>query len=80
MKQRNLMRLLLAASALLFVTACGTTYTHPTKSLQDFDRDKAACEQEARKVLTKRGQVCDSCSVLEETKHCLETKKGWVQK
>jgi hypothetical protein len=35
------MRLLLAASALLWVAACGTTYTHPTKSLQDFDRDKA---------------------------------------
>ena len=74
------MRLLLAASALLFVTACGTTYTHPTKSLQDFDRDKAACEQEAKKVLAKKGQANDSCAVLEETKRCLETKKGWVQK
>ena len=74
------MRLLLAACALLFVTACGTTYTHPTKSLQDFDRDKAACEQEAKKVLAKKGQADDSCAVLEETKRCLETRKGWVQK
>ena len=74
------MRLLLAASALLLVTACGTTYTHPTKSLQEFDRDKAACEQEAKKVLAKKGQANDSCAVLEETKRCLETKKGWVQK
>ena len=74
------MRLLLAASALLWVTACGTTYTHPTKSLQDFDRDKAVCEQEAKKVLAKKGQANDSCAVLEETKRCLETKKGWVAK
>ena len=65
---------------MLFLAACGTTYTHPTKSLQDFDRDKAACEQEATKVLTKKGQPCDSCAVFEETKRCLETKKGWVQK
>jgi hypothetical protein len=74
------MRLLLAASLLLWVTACGTTYTHPTKSLQDFDRDKVVCEQEAKKVLAKKGQANDSCAVLEETKRCLETKKGWVAK
>jgi hypothetical protein len=74
------MRLLLAASALLWITACGTTYTHPTKSLQDFDRDKAACEQEAKKALAKTGQANDSCAILDETKHCLETRKGWVRK
>jgi hypothetical protein len=74
------MKFVLALSALLLAAACGTTYTHPTKSLQDFDRDRAACEQEAKKVLTKKGQPCDSCSVLEETKRCLETKKGWVAK
>ena len=49
-------------------------------NLQDFDRDKAACEQEAKKVLAKKGQANDSCAVLEETKRCLETRKGWVQK
>jgi hypothetical protein len=74
------MRTFLLASAMLLLASCGTTYTHPTKSLQDFDRDKAACEQEATKKLTKNGQPCDSCAVLEETKHCLETKKGWVKK
>jgi hypothetical protein len=74
------MRLLLAVCALLLAAACGTTYTHPTKSLQDFDRDKAACEQEAKTVLAKKGQANDSCAVLEETKRCLEKKKGWVPK
>ena len=74
------MKLRLAVGAFLFVAACGTTYTHPTKSLQDFDRDKAVCEQEAKTVLAKKGQANDSCAVLEETKRCLETKKGWVQK
>ena len=70
----------LVCCSLLLLTACGTTYTHPTKSLQDFDRDRAACEQEAKKVLAKKGQANDSCAVLEETKRCLETKKGWVPK
>jgi len=74
------MKVLLAACVFLWLAACGTTYTHPTKSLQDFDRDKAACEQEAKKVLAKKGQANDSCAVLEETKRCLETKKGWVPK
>ena len=74
------MKLLLAACILLWLAGCGTTYTHPTKSLQDFDRDKAACEQEAKKVLAKKGQANDSCAVLEETKRCLETKKGWIPK
>ncbi|HME46357.1 MAG TPA: hypothetical protein VKF36_24960 [Syntrophorhabdales bacterium] len=74
------MKLLLAAGALLLVAACGTTYTHPTKSLKDFDVDKAACEREAKQVLAKKGQANDSCAVLEETKRCLETKKGWVPK
>ena len=74
------MKLALLCCALLFLCACGTTYTHPSKSPQDFDRDKAVCEQEAKKVLAKKGQANDSCAVLEETKHCLETKKGWVAK
>ncbi len=74
------MKTFLIVGALLFLAACGTTYTHPTKSLQDFDRDKAACEQEAKKTLAKKGQANDSCAVIEETKRCLETKKGWVRK
>jgi outer membrane biogenesis lipoprotein LolB len=74
------MRTFLLASAMLLLAACGTTYTHPTKSLQEFDRDKVLCEQEAKKALAKKGQANDSCAVLEETKRCLETKKGWVQK
>ncbi len=74
------MRFVIAFSLLLLATACGTTYTHPTKSLQDFDRDRAVCEKEARKTLTKKSLPCDDCAVLEETKRCLETKKGWVAK
>ena len=74
------MKLVVAFSLLLFSTACGTTYTHPTKSLQDFDRDRAACEAEAKKTLTKKGLPSDDCAVLDETKRCLETKKGWIPK
>ena len=74
------MKTFLIACAAVFLAACGTTYTHPSKSLQDFDGDKAECEREARKVLAKKGQAVDSCAVLDETKRCLETKKGWVRK
>ncbi len=77
-ERRNHMKAVFIACALFLLAACGTTYTHPTKNLQDFDRDKAACEQEAKKTLAKKGQAADSCAVLEETKRCLETKKGWV--
>jgi hypothetical protein len=35
--------------------ACATTYTHPTKNLKDFERDKAECEVIARKSLAARG-------------------------
>ena len=75
-----MMKLTLLSCLLFALAACGTTYTHPTKSLQDFDRDRAACEQEAKKTLAKKGQANDSCAVLDETKRCLETKKGWVPK
>ena len=74
------MKMAFLACALFFLAACGTTYTHPTKSLQDFDRDRAACEKEARKTLAKKNLPCDECSVLDETKRCLETKKGWIPK
>ena len=76
--KEKLMKMAFVAGALLLLAACGTTYTHPTKSLQDFDRDKATCEEEAKKALAKKGRADDSCAVLQETKRCLEAKKGWV--
>jgi hypothetical protein len=34
---------------------CTTTYTHPTKSVSQFERDRAACELTARKTLAAKG-------------------------
>ena len=41
--------------ALLLVGSCATTYTHPTKSSAQFERDRAVCESIARKKLAARG-------------------------
>jgi hypothetical protein len=34
---------------------CATTYTHPTKSAKDFERDKQQCELIAKKALAAKG-------------------------
>jgi hypothetical protein len=45
-------------SLLLFIfllEACAITYTHPTKSTNDFERDKQECELIAKKALAVKG-------------------------
>jgi hypothetical protein len=41
--------------ALLLLGGCATTYTHPTKGPDAFERDRVACERVARKTLAARG-------------------------
>ncbi len=48
-------RKLLFCIALLLLGACTTTYTHPTKDLSQFERDRAACELAAKKKLAAKG-------------------------
>jgi hypothetical protein len=40
---------------LFFLGGCAITYTHPTKSTKDFERDKQECELLARKTLAAKG-------------------------
>ncbi len=40
---------------LFLLGGCATTYTHPTKSTKDFDREKQECESAARKTLVAKG-------------------------
>ncbi len=40
---------------LLVLGGCTTTYTHSTKGINDFERDKESCELAARKTLAKQG-------------------------
>ncbi|MEN6616927.1 MAG: hypothetical protein ABFD12_10255 [Syntrophorhabdus sp.] len=41
--------------ALLILPNCTTTYTHPTKNVNQFERERAACERTARKTLAAKG-------------------------
>ena len=40
---------------MFFLGGCAITYTHPTKSTNDFARDKQECEALARKTLAAKG-------------------------
>ncbi len=40
---------------LFFLGGCAITYTHPTKSTKDFERDNQECERLARKTLAAKG-------------------------
>jgi hypothetical protein len=40
---------------LFLLGGCAITYTHPTKSLNDFEKDKRECELIARKTLAAKG-------------------------
>lgn len=39
---------------LFFLGGCAATYTHPTKSTADFERDQKECDQLARKTLVAK--------------------------
>jgi PBP1b-binding outer membrane lipoprotein LpoB len=50
------MKTLLLVTILIFLAAgCATTYTHPTKSPSEFEKDRLECEQVAIKSLAARG-------------------------
>jgi len=63
---------LIIALMTLGLTGCAAKYTHPTKTTQDFERDRRDCQAIAEKTAAKKG-----VPVCEETRDCLETKKGW---
>lgn len=65
----------------VFLAACAPAYwSHPTKSTEDFERDRANCSEIAEK--RTRASWGDENYVLlvsEETDRCLELKFGWTQ-
>jgi PBP1b-binding outer membrane lipoprotein LpoB len=40
---------------LFLLAGCAITYTHPTKSAKDFERDERECEVIAKKALVAKG-------------------------
>ena len=72
-------RLITLFFVMAICAACGTTYTHPTKSAKQFDRDKRECELLAEQAAARKGaagQKSDS-RICDEVRRCLEQKKGW---
>lgn len=47
-------RIVLLLLVLFLLAGCAATYTHPTKSTGDFERDQKECEQLARKTLVAK--------------------------
>lgn len=43
----------------IFLLGCTTFYNHPTKSPQEFEKDRLECEHLARQILAARG--IDDC-------------------
>ncbi len=55
LEEETMKSTLLALLLLCMLGGCAATYTHPTKSTQDFDRDKQECERIAKKTLVAKG-------------------------
>jgi uncharacterized protein YceK len=47
--------ILLLFLTLILLGGCTTTFTHSTKGINDFERDKESCELAARKTLAAQG-------------------------
>ncbi len=72
---------LICAAAAVFISGC-TTFSHPTKTQDDFNRDRKECEQYAAanpgdNATCARETV--TCATCEDVKRCLQEKKGWTR-
>ncbi len=60
------------------VAACTPSYTHPTKTSADFERDKAKCKKIAEGIACNNWKWCGNVLVIkDETDKCLRSKYGW---
>ena len=64
---------------ILFIGGCQTTsYKHPTKEAQDFERDKYQCEKIAKRLAADAGYSDNPVVISKELKRCLKLKFGWT--
>lgn len=62
----------------IILTGCARTiYTHPTKTSQDFERDRYECRLIAEQSAANWGSPGNIFMIVEETKRCLEYRYGW---
>lgn len=64
------------------VTACApTVYTHPTKTSEDFERDKYKCTKIAEQIACNNWKMCGNPFIIkDELNKCLQMKFGWRPK
>lgn len=63
------------------VTACTPTYTHPTKTSADFERDYKKCTKIAEQISCNNYKMCGNPLIISsERRKCLESKFGWRRK
>ena len=68
--------LLLACLALSFV-GCQVMYHHPTKTADDFERDKFDCQTVAEQSAYNVGQAGNFWWINSRVNQCLQAKHGW---
>jgi hypothetical protein len=73
---RSLSPLLLILILPVTISACATTYAHPTKNASRFEGDEADCRRTAQSVAAKKVAAGRDCSVCDEIDRCLKMK-GW---
>jgi hypothetical protein len=78
-REASMTRIRYLLLALLFLSGCVATYTHPKKSLADFDTDRKYCQAKAQHMATLKARQGESCIPCDEVKKCLERDKGWVR-
>ena len=70
-------RFLMGMILFLLLGCASTIYTHPDKSVQDFDRDRYECEKIAEQSAANWGMKGNPIYMNLEIKKCLEQKCGW---
>lgn len=61
-----------------FIGCATTTFMHPTKTAQDFERDKYDCTQEAVRYADAMGASGNPLIISEQIDACMQAKYGWT--
>jgi len=70
--------LLILLVALALSSCSPKVYTHPTKTTQDFNREKYDCQQSATQNAYQMGMAGNVFWITEQMQQFLQMKYGWV--
>ena len=71
------MKIIYLLFIVLLLQGCQTIYIHPSKTQEDFARDKYECEQIATQYSANYNAQGNPFIIAGEIKRCLEQKFGW---